>query len=333
METWRRWRSPVPSQSGSPSLFPVVWFNTHGELAHVLQSETRGGTVSRAAQRMRHGFIVAQIALGFVLLAGTGLLALSLRHALATPPGFRAEHVLTGQISLPWKNYPKDDKRLAFIERLLGELRTLPGVTRVGIDSCLPFSGSNNDNATAVEGVRAEAGRLHSRALHFRRRRAITGRPSASPLLEGRLLEDADNHRKPHVCVVDEAFAKRYWPNGSALGHRIVNGAVFTRGLAHTIVGVVGTVKQNDLTESEGPGASIYYPTSPTPQPVFRSSCARPWRPRPWLQTLKRTVLAIDPELPVDDLKPMQARVEDSLVARRSPALLSPGYSPGLRSC
>ncbi len=69
----------------------------------------------------------------------TGLLALSLRHALATPPGFRAEHVLTGQISLPWKNYPKDDKRLAFIERLLGELRTLPGVTRVGIDSCLPF--------------------------------------------------------------------------------------------------------------------------------------------------------------------------------------------------
>ncbi len=304
---------------------PVVWLNTHGELAHVLQSETRGGTVSRAAQRMRHCFIVAQIALGFVLLAGTGLLGLSLRHALATPPGFRAEHVLTGQISLPWKNYPKDDKRLAFIERLLGELRTLPGVTRVGINSCLPFSGSNNDNATAIEGVELKPG--DSIRAHYTSA-AVGDYWSALgiPLVEGRFLEDADNHRKTHVCVVDEAFAKRYWPNQSALGHRIANGAVFTEDSAHTIVGVVGTVKQNDLTEIE-PRGSIYYPYVTYASTGFSVVVRTPMAPEALASALKKTVLNIDPELPVDDLKPMQARVEDSLVSRRSPALLSGIFS------
>ena len=118
------------SRSGSPSPFPSSGLTPTASSPPSSNPLRRGAAPSsRAAQRVRHGFIVAQIALGFVLLAGTGLLGLSLRHALATPPGFRAEHVLTGQIDLPWKNYPNENKRLAFVERLLAELRVLPGVT------------------------------------------------------------------------------------------------------------------------------------------------------------------------------------------------------------
>ncbi len=304
---------------------PVVWFNIHGQLAHVLHSETRGGTVSRAAQRVRHGFIVAQIAIGFILLAGTGLLGLSLRRVLATPPGFQAEHVLTGQVDLPWKNYPDDKKRLAFIERLLGELRILPGVTSVGICSGLPFSGSNSSNATVIEGVEPKPGdsiRAHNTCAAVGDYWTALG----IPLVAGRFLEDADNHRSPHVCVVDEAFARRYWPNGSALGHRLVNGGFFKEEDAHTIVGVVGSVKQNDLTESDGIGA-IYYPYVTYSTSGFSVVMRTPMAPEAVAPMLKKTVLKIDPELPVDDLKPMRARVEDSLASRRSPALLAGIFS------
>jgi predicted permease len=304
---------------------PVVWFNIHGQLAHVLHSESRGGTVSRAAQRVRHAFIMAQIAIGFVLLAGTGLLGVSLRRVLATPPGFQAEHVLTGEINLPWKNYPDDAKRLAFIERLIGELRVLPGATAVGLCTGLPFSGNNSNNATIVEGSEPKPGdsiRAHNTC-------AAVGdywRSLGIPLLEGRLLEDADNHRKPYVCVVDEAFAKRYWPNGGALGHRIVNGGVFKAEDARTIVGVVGNVKQADLTEADGTG-SIYYPYAAFASTQLSVVLRTPMAPEALAQMLKKTVLKIDPELPVDDLKPMQARVEESLVSRRSPALLAGIFS------
>ena len=67
---------------------PVMWFNLRGRLALVLQTESRGGTVSRAARRVRHAFIVGQVALAFVLLAGGGLLGLSLNRVLAVSPGF-----------------------------------------------------------------------------------------------------------------------------------------------------------------------------------------------------------------------------------------------------
>src|SRR5436305_8417080 len=81
---------------------PIAWFNLSSHLANALQLESRTGTVSRAAQRLRHGFIVAQIALAFVLLAGAALLGLSLKKVMAVSPGFRADHVLTGEFTVQY---------------------------------------------------------------------------------------------------------------------------------------------------------------------------------------------------------------------------------------
>src|SRR3954468_15880008 len=82
---------------------PIAWFNLRSHLANALQSESRSGTVSRAAQRLRHGFIVAQIALAFILLAGAALLGLSLKKVMAISPGFRADHVLTAGLTIQWQ--------------------------------------------------------------------------------------------------------------------------------------------------------------------------------------------------------------------------------------
>src|SRR5277367_1330912 len=103
---------------------PIAWFNLRRHLGNALQSESRGGTSGRAAQRMRHGFIVSQIALAFMLLAGAGLLGLSLQRAMAVSPAFQSDHVLTGQILLPWATY-SEAARLTFVESLMDNLGRL----------------------------------------------------------------------------------------------------------------------------------------------------------------------------------------------------------------
>ncbi|MCM3871732.1 MAG: ABC transporter permease, partial [Pyrinomonadaceae bacterium] len=101
---------------------PIAWFNLREHLADALQSESRGGTASRSAQRLRHGFIVAQVALAFVLLAGAGLLGLSLKRVMEVSPGFRSDHILTGQFGLPWKGYRDAATFLSFADRLMEEV-------------------------------------------------------------------------------------------------------------------------------------------------------------------------------------------------------------------
>src|SRR5882724_10085793 len=91
---------------------PIAWFNLRWRLGNALQSESRGGTSGRTAQILRHSFIVAQIALACMLLAGAGLLGLSLQRVMAVSPGFQSDHILTGQLSLPSKNYPDGAARL-----------------------------------------------------------------------------------------------------------------------------------------------------------------------------------------------------------------------------
>ena len=138
--------------AGLALALPMMWLNLRGQLALVRQTETRGGTVSFAIQRLRHAFTVGQVALAFMLLAGAALLGRSHQRVLAVSPGFQPDHVLTGQLVLPGNNYREPAQRLAFIERLLGDLRAQPGVTLAGINTSIPLNGNGDNNAVVVEG-------------------------------------------------------------------------------------------------------------------------------------------------------------------------------------
>jgi predicted permease len=299
---------------------PIVWFNLHGHPADALQSETRGGTASHAAQSLRHGFIVAQITLAFVLLAGAGLLGLSLKHAMAVSPGFRPDHLLTGQIALPWKNYPDWPSRLALIERLLESVKRQPGVLAAGVINRIPFSGEDDKSAITVKGHVLQPGET----LRAHYNHGVSGDIFAAlgiPLREGRFLDNGDSNNR--VCVVDEDFARRYWPQGGAIGHRLFVGKnEAPDSEAFTIVGVVGPIKQTELTEGQAQG-TVYLPykfrTVANMFAVVRTS-QPPGRFGP---AFREIIRAIDPDLPVSDLRSMEIRIADSLVIRRSPALLA----------
>jgi len=299
---------------------PIIWFNLNAKLATSLQAESRGGTASRAAQRLRHGFIIAQVALAFVLLSGAGLLGLSLKHVLATPTGFNTEHIITGQISLPWKNYPEVPPRRAFVARLLPAIRALPGVSDAAITDGLPFTGNTSDSVLTIEGYTPQSGK--SVRAHYNSR--VSGSYWSVmniPLLRGRLLNDADSESTTaRVCVVDQALADYYWPGTDPIGRRLAQDVNVNDGNAVTVVGVVASVKQKELAEIAGHGAA-YFPA--TGSMYFSLLVRTSLPPAAMAPMLQKAVLQLDPELPIDDLKSMQARIDESVIARRSPAILA----------
>jgi len=237
---------------------PVAWFNLRRHLGNALQSESRGGTSGRATQFLRHGFIVSQIALAFTLLAGAGLLGLSLQRAMAVSPGFQSDHILTGQILLPWADY-SEGARLAFIEKLMDNVGHLPGVLSAGVVNNVPFSGNSGKSAATVAGHVLRPG--ESARGHYSY--GVAGdyfRAMGFSLRSGRFLTAEDSHRSERVCVVDEDFARYYWPNASAIGQRLWDGSEAGKDAeAFTVVGVVSAAKQAGLTDEEAQGA-IYYP-------------------------------------------------------------------------
>jgi predicted permease len=298
---------------------PIAWFNLSSHLGHALQSESRSGTTSRAAQSLRHGFIIAQIALAFVLLAGAALLGLSLKKVMAVSPGFHSDHVLTGEFNVPWQS--EQSHRVEMGDRLLELVRQQPGVNAVGITSNMPLTGDDGKTAAAPKGYLPPAGQ----SLQGHYSYGVTGdyfTVLGIPLREGRFLTSEDSHRAERVCVVDEDFARRYWPNGGALGQKINYAGETDEAKLFTVVGVVGSVKQATLAEGRGQGA-VYVPVAYLENSSYFMVARTTQRPEAFTETLRRLVRAADPDLAIGNIRSMETRVADSLIARRSPALLA----------
>src|SRR5580692_2164445 len=304
---------------------PIALFNLRRHLGNALQVESRGGTSGRGSQILRHSFIVAQIGLAFMLLAGAGLLGLSLQRAMAVSPGFQSDHILTGQILLPWADYP-DAARLTFVQSLMDNLSHTPGVLSAGVVNNVPFSGKSGKSAATVKGYSVRPG--ESARGHYAY--GVGGdyfHAMGFSLRSGRFLTADDSRRSERVCVVDEDFARHYWPNASAIGQQLWDGSQEGKDAeAFTVVGVVGGVKQAGLTEDEAQGA-IYYPYSFRIGDSVFVAVRTSLPPESFALTLQRVVRQIDADVPVSDIRSMDTRIADSLVARRSPALLAGLFS------
>lgn len=305
---------------------PMAWFGMRLQPSCGLQSESRGGTAGRAAQTVRHSFVVAQIALAFVLLTGTGLLGLSLKRAMDVSPGFQPDRVITGRISLVGNSYPSPAAGLEFTERLVDELDHQPGVLSAGVANNIPFSGANGKSSATVVGHVLGPGESPRGNYSY----GVGGdyfRAMGFSLLAGRFLTGADSRRGVRVCVVDQDFARYYWPDSSALGQRLFQWSEpGPDAQAFTVVGVVGSIKQTGLTDDTAQGA-VYYPYIYLPESDLFVAVRGSVHPDSLQTVLRRAVRGIDPELAVADIQTMDDRIAKSLVAQRSPAVLAGAFS------
>jgi predicted permease len=298
-----------------------------GDLTPVFRAEGRTGTASRRAVLLRSGLVAGQVALAFVMLIGAGLLLMSFRSALTVDPGFEPDRILTAFVSLPGARYEEGEARRQFTDALLREIRALPGVEAAGATSMLPFTGNNSSSVAMPEWYEPRPG--ESLLSPFR---SVVGpgyfEAMGIELVEGRSIEDADGPDGANVIVLDQWLADRYWPDRSPLGDRMLSGAVpgmdsIPEDALFTIVGVVETIKQNDLTapESEHVGA-YYFSIGQRPQGFLTLVVRAGTEPTSLTPALRGALGRIDPELPLFGVETMRSRIDDSLSGRRVPMML-----------
>jgi predicted permease len=308
---------------GAGVAVPVAWFNMNGRLAVALKSETRGGTAGHAALRMRRCFIVAQVALAFVLLTGAGLLGLSLRRAMEVAPGFRPDHVITGKFNLSWHGYPQLNTFHTFFDRLFEKTAALPGLVAVGATTDVPVTGATGGDVMTVRGYTPAPGESLTLVHNDIRVAGDYFAAMGIPLVSGRFLRPDDASSDPYTCVVDETFARHYWPGGNAVGQQVARGTSPGPDTKYfTIVGVVGTVKQEGLTEKQGRG-TLYVPYSRQYSRNYTLVARTSLAPEAVANMLVKAVREADADVPLTDLRTMEVRVSESLSTRRSPALMA----------
>lgn len=286
-----------------------------------LLATSHGTTANRGMRRLRHVLLVVQLTLAFVLLAAASQLVVSFRKSLAVFPGFQVENVLTEKMWISPASSPSQAAYIAVTERVVSEIARQPGVTAAGLVTNIPFGGLNGMGAVTPKDWTPPV--RESPRGHYLYN--VTGDYFLTmnvALRAGRFLTMDDSRRSDRVCVVDEDFARHYWPGQAALGHVVFQGSESGKEAdGYVVVGVVGRVKHSSLTDNETPGA-VYFPLGHRPDRDVYIVVRTGQTQRIAGEALHRTVKDIDPKLSLSELRPMQSRLDDSLISRRSPAML-----------
>jgi predicted permease len=294
----------------------------------VLRSGGRGGTGPRARSRMRDVLMVCEVASSAALLIGAGLLIRSLIRLQQVNPGFRTDHVLSMQLSLPQARYPGLKVGL-FYEQLLSRVTQLPGVEAAGVCRFLPLSGSDASANFQIEG-QARLGAADQPRAKFRAASGDYFVALGIPLLGGRLFDSRDNQHTPKVVIINQTAARRYWPNDNPIGKRILSN--FDDEQWSTIIGVVGDVKHTGLDAETNPENYYHYLQIPpeamnfaeaTMALVIRSSADAAGM----TSAVRRELRTLDPSQPVFDVHTMQDRVYGSVAQPRFRTILISGFA------
>lgn len=297
------------------------------DLSSVFREEGRGGTSSRAAVLFRNALVTGQVALAFVLIVGAGLMFRSFRAATEVDPGFDPQGVLSGYFSLPSLRYSDGEARREFIDRLLPEVRALPGVVEAGVTTQLPFGFDGSSSLITPEGYVPTPGESL-----LAPRSSIVGpgylEAMGVRLLEGRTFEEQDGPDTQRVIVIDDWLARRYWPDRSPLGQRMVWGAIpgtddVDEDDLYTIIGVVENIKYGDLTQAISDYVGAYYLNyRQVPQSFMALAVRTQTDPASLTESVREAVTNLDPELPLFNVATLENRISDSLSSRRTPAML-----------
>lgn len=310
--------------------------------AQVLRDAGRGSAGGRAARRLRNVLVVLQLAMAVSLLVGAGLLLRSFFRVQEQSPGFDREGVLTLRMALPKLRYAEAPAQVAFYERLVAEVRAIPGVTQAGVVSNLPFSNDNWTSSYEIEGRESPPGQAsphgyvhivddgYFQALGIPLKagryfdesdRADAEREAASGLdaVAGQAT-DTNGPRPVHSVIIDELLAKKHFEGTDPIGKRFVLGPDSNRSYA-TIVGVVGTVKHRQLSE-DVTKETYYYSLRQRGSEGGVLVVKSALDPAALIEPLRKAVLRVDPEQPVFDIKSLDQRIQLSLEGRTAPLVL-----------
>ena len=285
--------------------------------AKVNEAMKEGGRSSRGSggRWLRQALVVAEVALSLVLLVGASLLLRSFSQLTRVNPGFQPEGVLTFTVSLPQTTYKNRAERLAFFDGLLERLRALPQVSAAGLMQSLPIS-ENYYLSVTIQGRPAPPGSETS--ANYRVVTSGSFEALGIPLKHGRWFTEHELAGSPLAAVVDEAFARRHFPNEDPMGRGIDIG----NGVDgfYEIVGVVGDVHYGGLDAATAP--SVYVPMATDGFGTMRVFARTAGDPMALANDVRRVVQGLDRSLPAYSMAPLSDVVTGSLAQRRFSMLL-----------
>jgi len=265
-------------------------------------------------QRLRSALVVAEVMASVLLLASSGLLIRALWKIQAVDPGFRTEGVMTARTWLPWPKYAPTEKRNQFYDRVLAEVRALPGVTSAAYTSFLPMVMRGGIWPVSLDGQPVDRAGASSASSRF-----VTPGYFATmgiALRAGRTIQESDTQKSMFVAVVSESFGQKFLPGQDPIGRRFHFGDV-----ERTIVGVVSDVRVRGLERSSEP--QVYMPSRQVADGwfifyapkdlVFRSTTD----PTAFAAAIRQIVQQADPQQPVSDVRTMEQIVEGETASRR----------------
>jgi putative ABC transport system permease protein len=302
--------------------FLPSYISAHSRISETLKEGGRGSSSGKYRGATRSAFVVLQMCLALVLLAGSGLLIRSFIRLVGVDPGFDSNHLLTFKVSLPSSKYRTDQACLAFFQQLLSRVSHLPGVRSVTMNSFPPFSGLG-----AATGVH----------LLDQPPRSLMDLPVAAvrvvgphyfdtmgiPLRAGRVFTEQELADARHVVVINQAFADKYMSGANPLGQQAV---IFMKSLEESqnapsvIVGVVGDVRQMGL---ETPGEpTVYWPHPELVYSEMTILVRTSKDPLSLVSAVRNELQQMDPEQPMAAVATMDQLLGDSLSRSRFTMLL-----------
>ena len=302
-----------------------AWLAARQDPAGSLAAGGRGASEGPGGARVRATLVVAEIALALVLLAGAGLMGRSLLATLRTPAGLRTERTLMLNLSVPESRYARGPERTAYFQRLLAGIGAVPGVVGVGLSTTEPFNWSipmkfllPGQTEGAPETARQTAAYDAVNPAFFS--------TLDIPILRGRAFDAHDNESAPPAVVVNDAFARRYFPRGDALGGRLtLPGAKVPNVLE--IVGISGDVRRNGLDKEAPPQMYLSYLQRPQFYATLYVRAAGELGAESLTRGVEAAIWQVDADQPIGKVSTLARAVSGSVASARLYVVLFGGFA------
>ena len=294
-------------------LAPLLHLSTNS-IGLTLRDAGSRTTAGAARNRVRRALVIAEMAFAVMLVVGAGLLLRSFWNLMRVDSGFDRSELTTFNVVLPAAPYKDSTRRVAFFSNLMTQLGAVPGVKSVAAMSGLPPRRQVNANDTAIEGYVPEPGGPSQNVDYYQYVTPSYVSTMRIPVVEGRSFGPADGPLSTPVAMINQTMARLFYGKTSPIGRRVQPGGSKTW---FTIVGVLKDVKQGGVDSRTGSELYFDYEQAPAAlgfaprnmNVVIRS----PLEPRSLAATVRRTVAALDPTLPVVKFRTMDDVFSDSV--------------------
>jgi putative ABC transport system permease protein len=273
--------------------------------------------------------IVSEVAGCVMLMIGAGLLVRSFWKLTHINPGFDPRNVLVARVKLPQPNDPKlepylrPEDRTVFYRELLRRTREIPGVSTAAITNSVPTSTDLNQSPVTFEGQAVRAGESTLADV-------VTVSPDyfavmGARILQGRVFQESDQLGSPDAVLVDQSTARRFWPDGSAVGKRLKFGRPQSSARWVSIVGVIGDIRHDGVAIDGVP--HVYHPVYQRPVRAFAVILRSPRNPAFLAESLRKTVQGVDPQVAVFGVHTMEDMLDGSLAQHRFSAQMMVAFA------